>query len=587
MQLTSLLDKKLKPRGIRRTLKQKWNQIKAARALEKTWSKAQILEAYLNLISYRTELQGIAAASRGLFDKEPNGLNTAESLILASLIHSPNASIEQITQRACFFGRSLCTPTDVQAIKTITEERLRSPYWIKPAADLAPHAARLLLKEGSGTKYLSTLDGAFQRIAIEALNHHLGLLKDSHVADGAVLVIDNKTGEILVYVGSRGLTSSAFEVDGLTAVRQAGSTLKPFLYELAIEKKVLTAASLLDDSPLQVPTSSGLFIPQNYDHIFRGQVSVRNALSASINIPAVRTLLLVGLHPFWDRLKKLGFESLTEEAEYYGYAMALGSADITLLELANAYRTLANKGKWSELKLSFDKPVGRSVQVLDENAALIISNILSDRGARSSTFGLENPLSTRFWTAAKTGTSKDMRDNWCLGYSEKYTVGVWVGNFSGEPMRNVSGVSGAAPVWLEVMNALHANRLSKPPQISPGIIQAKIAFHQDIEPAREEWFLKGTEPVSHVLLSTSSQEPRIIYPVQGTLISIDPEIPEDLQRVPFQFQPPTPHYEWVLNNRKTGITDPFFLWKPERGNHVLSIVDQKNRIIDSIEFLVR
>ncbi|MFH0786828.1 MAG: penicillin-binding protein 1C [Pseudomonadota bacterium] len=586
MQLAALLDKRLKPKRQRRTLKQKWNQILAARALERTWTKEQILEAYLNLISYRTELQGITAASRGLFDKDPNGLNQPESLILASLISSPNAPIDRIIRRACFFGKSLGEQTGSEAITALATERLRSPYQIKPLVALAPQVARRLLK-GSQTPCRSTLDGKLQRFALETLNHYLGLLKEGQVSDGAVLVLDNKSGEVLAYVGNSGLSSSASYIDGLMARRQAGSTLKPFLYSLAIEKGLLTAASLLDDSPLQIPTPTGLYVPQNYDNLFRGPVSVRTALSASINIPAVRTLLLVGLTAFVDRLKHLGLEGLTEEDEYYGYSLALGSADITLLTLTNAYRALANEGRWSEVKFSFDQEVGKPVRIIDKRAAFIISDILSDREARSSTFGLENPLSTRFWTAAKTGTSKDMRDNWCLGYSEKYTVGVWVGNFSGEPMRNVSGVSGAAPIWMEMMNTLHANRPSRPPRLPAGVNQAKVSFHQDLEPSRQEYFLRGSEPVFQVRADTHYQKPRIIYPAHETLISMDPEIPETLQRVPFQFQPETNHYTWVLNHHPMGSSDPFFLWKPERGNYVLSIVDPQNRILDSVEFQVR
>jgi penicillin-binding protein 1C len=586
MQLSGLLQERLKPRKGRRTVKQKWNQMLAALDLEKTWSKEQILEAYVNLVSFRVELQGLSAASRGLFDKEPSGLNEAESLILAALITSPNAPVDRIIRRACFLAQTLGAATTGQAIKALADERLRAPYRIRPAAALAPQAARILLKQGE-TRVVSTIDGRLQRLALEKLNQALGLLKEGQVSDGAVLVIDNGTGEILAYVGNSGPTASASWVDGITARRQAGSTLKPFLYGLALEKGLLTAASLLDDFPLQVPTVTGLYVPQNYDHLFRGPVSLRTALSASINIPAVRALLLVGLQPFVDRLKQLGFESLTEEADYYGYSLALGSADITLRELANAYRTLANGGQWSELKLRRDRKAGKPVRVFDKNTALIVSHILSDREARSATFGLENPLATRFWTAAKTGTSKDMRDNWCLGYSEKYTVGVWVGNFSGEPMKNVSGVSGAAPVWLEMMKALHAGRPSHPPPLPPGVLAARVSFHQDLEPPREERFLKGTDPVFPVRLDTNYQKPRIVYPVPDTLISLDPEIPEDLQRVPFQFQPSTQPYEWVLNDRKTGSADPLFLWKPERGKFVLSLVDRENQLVDSVEFLVK
>ncbi len=175
---------------------------------------------------------------------------------------------------------------------------------------------------------------------------------------------------------------------------------------------------------------------------------------------------------------------------------------------------------------------------MDKRAAFLISHILSDRGARSTTFGLENPLATRFWTAAKTGTSKDMRDNWCLGYSEKYTVGVWLGNFSGEPMRNVSGVSGAAPIWLAVMNYLHADQPSNPPNPPVGVTLTRVNFHQEVEPPRKEYFIGGTEPVFQVRAGSPFQKPRIISPVDEMLIQIDPEIPEDLQRVPFQFRPP-------------------------------------------------
>jgi penicillin-binding protein 1C len=586
MQLSGLLQKRLTPRKGRRSLKQKWNQMAAALELEKAWSKEQILEAYVNLVSYRVELQGLSSASRGLFDKEPSGLNEAESLILAALITSPNAPVERIIRRACFLAQSLGAATPGQAIKTLADDRLRTSYQIKPAAALAPQAARILLAEGE-SKVVSTIDGRLQRLALETLNQTLSSLKEGQVSDGAVLVIENRTGEILAYVGNSGSSASASWVDGIAARRQAGSTLKPFLYGLAIEKGLLTPASLLDDSPLQVPTVTGLYVPQNYDHFFRGPVSVRTALSSSINIPAVRTLLLVGVQPFVDRLKRLGFDSLTEEADYYGYSLALGSADITLRELANAYRTLANEGQASELKLRLDQKAGKPVRVFNKNAALIVSHILSDREARSATFGLENPLSTRFWTAVKTGTSKDMRDNWCLGYSEKYTVGVWVGNFSGEPMKNVSGVSGAAPVWLEIMNALHTGLPSHPPRLPAGVTAARVSFHQDLEPPREDLFLKGTEPVSPVRPDTNYQKPRIIYPAPDTLISLDPEIPEDLQRVLFQFQPPTHPYEWVLNDRKPGSADPLFLWRPERGKFVLSIVDRENRVIDSVEFSVK
>ncbi len=587
MQLVSILDETLKSRtGGRRGMSVKWEQIKAAIALEKRWSKAEILEAYLNLISFRGELQGLCAASKGLFDKEPGGLNNAEAYILASFITSPNASVKAVVKRACYFSRTAGVSLSCEDIKTIADTCLTGPYRIKPFNAIAPHVARMLLKDGAG-HVVSTIDGRLQRFTYETLHQYVRVLREQHVYDGAALVVDNKTGEILAYVGNSGTSPDTIFVDGIKAARQAGSTLKPFLYELAVEKQFLTAASLIDDAPLYVNTSTGLYVPQNYDKTFRGPVTVRTALSASINIPAVKTLLLVGVAPFVERLKDLGFVSLTRDPDFYGYSLALGSADVTLYELVNAYRVLANHGKWSGAKLIAEKKENKTKKIMDEKAAFIISHILSDREARSTTFGLENPLSTRFWTAAKTGTSKDMRDNWCVGYSDRYTVGVWVGNFSGEPMRNVTGITGAAPVWLEIMNYLHAEKTSRAPQAPSEIILAKVIYRQNIEAPREEWFIRGTEPVASMKRNTLHAKPRITYPADETLISIDPEIPDDLQRVPFQYQPETKQYQWVFNDEKTGISGHRFLWKPERGKFRLSIMDADSHILDTVEFAVK
>lgn len=586
MQVASMLDKRLKPKSSRRRLGQKWNQILAGLELEKSWSKEEILEAYINLISYRGELQGISAASRGLFNKEPSGLDNAESLLLASLITSPNASVSNVVKRAFFFAEKMHLQNICEQIKKLADEKIQSPYYIKPVAAIAPHVAHILLKKGS-TQVISTIDGKLQRFVYETLNHHLSLLKGRNVSDGAVLVADNSTGEILAYAGNSGALSSAPWVDGIRAKRQAGSTLKPFLYELAIERGFLTASSILEDLPLHITTPTGLYVPQNYDNTFRGPVSLRTALSSSINIPAVRTLLLTGMEPFLERLKDLGFESLTEDAEYYGYSIALGSAEVTLYELVNAYRTLADNGRLINLKLSFEEQTTKPISVINKKASFIISHILSDREARSTSFGLENPLSTKFWSAVKTGTSKDMRDNWCIGFSRKYTVGVWVGNFSGEPMRDVSGISGAAPVWFEIINYLHENVPSHPPETPEGVVFAKVVFHDNVESSRDDCFIKGTEPVTEVRIITSRQKPRIQYPANETIVCIDPEIPDELQRIPFRFQPSSQEFEWVLNNSKTGILSHFFLWKPERGRHKLSIIDKQNRILDSVSFAVR
>jgi len=585
MQLASRLDTTAAPRGAKRNFREKLHQITAALALERSWSKAEIFEAYLNLITFRGELQGIAAAARGLFDKDPSGLGETESLILASLIPSSRPSADAVARRAVRIAARMESAATADEIAALAAETLSRPYRIRPQVALAPHVARMLLT-GEGQRTRCTLDGALQLFAVEALNQQIGQLKERNVRDGAVLVVDNATGDIVAYAANQGGTSSAPHVDGIRALRQAGSTLKPFLYGLAIEKEFLTAASILEDSPLQIPTAGGLYVPENYDREFLGPVSLRTALSASLNIPAVRTLMLVTPDAFVERLRALGMTSLEREADYYGYSLALGSADVSLYELVNAYRTLANRGRWGALRIAAGEAPAGPVPVMDARAAFIVSAILSDREARSATFGLENPLATRFWTAVKTGTSKDMRDNWCVGYSERFTVGVWVGNFSGEPMWNVSGMTGAAPVWLDVMNHLHRSSPSKAPKATPGVVQRQAAFRGNLEPPRAEWFIEGTEPEEPVAPERRHGIARIVYPQPATIITLDPDIPEELQRVSFIGRFAEDTHEWRLDERLIG-SSASLPWRPERGRHVLSLVDRERNVVDSVTFIVK
>lgn len=586
MQAASMIDTTLKPERGRRNLGQKWRQVLTALALEKVWTKQEILEAYINFVYYRGELQGIRAASRGLFGKEPSGITQSESLILASLIASPNAPRDRVAFRSALLGQKTGIEADRGDIDRKIGEALTSAYQIRFDVALAPHVARALLAPGRD-RAVSTLDGRVQRFALESLKNNLASLKERNVSDGAVLVVDNATGEILAYVGNSADTSSAVWIDGIRARRQAGSTLKPFLYELAIEKGYLTPASLLEDTPVAINTPTGLYVPQNYDNKFRGTVSARTALASSLNVPAVKALLVTGLSSFVERLRSIGFSSITEEPEFYGYSIALGSADVELYELVNAYRCLARGGLRSALRLTLEGGPRAGVRIMDDRASFIVGQILSDRESRAMTFGLENLLSTRFWTAVKTGTSKDMRDNWCIGFSSRYTVGVWVGNFSGEPMRDVSGISGAAPIWLEIMNFLHASSPSKAPKPPAGVVKARVDFERNVEPAREELFLAGTEPLARVRANTVYEEARIVYPQEGTLITIDPDIPASLQRVGLRFEPGGRRFRWMINGSDAGADGPLFLWEPKPGAYTVTIVDRKGKVMDSVGFVVR
>jgi len=591
MQLVSMLEKELKPKGTKRSFAQKWDQISASRELERHWSKEQILEAYLNLITFRSELQGIVAASRGLFGKEPSGLDERESLLLAALIRSPNAKADVVASRACLLAGATDADDDCSRLHDFARTILNRPYHISPHANLAPHVARQLLTGGRLTA-TSTLDGPLQKFASEVLTRQLGAISRQNVHDGAVLVIENRTGDILAYVANSGDESSARHVDGIMAKRQAGSTLKPFLYGLAIELRLMTSASLIDDSPVDVPTPAGLYMPHNYDNDFKGLVSARTALSSSLNVPAIRTLMQVGPDAFARRLKTLGFHDLNE-GDYYGLSMALGSVEVSLLELTNAYRAIANGGVWSRPSLAADgkKPAAR--RATGRESAFIISDILSDRTARGLTFGYENPLSTRFWSAVKTGTSKDMRDNWCIGFSSAYTVGVWIGNFSGASMWNVSGVSGAAPAWLEIMNYLHNSKTSTAPAPPPGVLARKVDFAQYIEPARTEWFIRGTEPLdtrterpTQPVEQSTAESPSILYPPKDTVFAIDPDIPADNSAIFFQ-STKKGEYNWVLDKIRIGDCTEMVAWKPTRGRHELSLMDMQDKVIDTVRFEVR
>jgi penicillin-binding protein 1C len=579
MQLAALLDPALQPSIKGRSWGQKWDQVTAARELDAGWSKQQIMEAYLNMVSYRGELQGVGAAARGMFGKAPSGLDLSEAVILASLLRGPAAGHKVVSQRACALAHELRLPStcsEIQLRVIVAMSRPQLASYLPPA----PQVAQQLLTR-SGQAVRSTLDAGVQRHAQNVLRQQLAALSGRNVNDGAVIVLDNASGEILAYVGNAG----GGEVDGVAALRQAGSTLKPFLYELALERRQITAASLMDDTAIDISTPSGMYIPQNYDRNFKGYVSVRTSLASSLNVPAVRTLVMTGMERFHERLHEVGLNSLTQPAEYYGYSLALGSAEVSLLELSNAYRTLANGGMYGAVTL-VPQTAAAPRRVLDGRASFIIGDILADRAARSITFGLKNELATTFWSAVKTGTSKDMRDNWCVGYSERYTVGVWVGNFDGQSMWDVSGVSGAAPVWRDVMDYLHRGQASRAPKPPAGVVRQQIVYEPALEPARSEWFIAGTASPVIALVQDQHRVPRILYPGESSIIALDPDIPDAIQRVFFQAQAGQ-GLSWQLDGEPLGQAAVSYAWRPTPGPHQLLLLDANANTVASSRFNVR
>jgi penicillin-binding protein 1C len=238
---------------------------------------------------------------------------------------------------------------------------------------------------------------------------------------------------------------------------------------------------------------------------------------------------------------------------------------------------------------------GRPRTVFTPASAFLVADVLADRNARAGTFGLESWLATPYWAAAKTGTSKDMRDNWCAGFSRRFTVAVWVGNAAGEPMHDVSGIAGAAPVWREVMDWLHRGdpatgrprQSSQPPAPPAGVVKSALRFEPALEPPRQEWFIAGTE-AGVVRAARARALARISYPADGTIVALDPDIPPKLQRLPLRLSATAQKgWSWQVDNRKVGAADGQALWLPQPGRHRLTLVDAGGRELDAISFEVR
>jgi penicillin-binding protein 1C len=277
---------------------------------------------------------------------------------------------------------------------------------------------------------------------------------------------------------------------------------------------------------------------------------------------------------------------------------------VTLLSLTNAYRALANGGVATPTFDVLRRPLPPVVQprVFSADASYIITSVLSDNNARTRTFGFDSPLATRFFSAVKTGTSKDMRDNWTIGYTSRYTVGVWVGNADGQPMWDVSGVTGAAPIWAAVVGYLHGRVPSVAPRAPAGVVQTRVTFDGNIEPARNEWFVSGTQTPTVGLASNAVQADRataaphasaangaahIGSPTDGTLFALDPDIPATRQRIVFErASGSSGRSSWRLDGKPLG-RDERVLWLPCPGRHVLELVNPDGSNADSVHFEVR
>ncbi|MGB2924983.1 MAG: penicillin-binding protein 1C [Limnothrix sp.] len=466
-----------------RTLPAKIQEIWLSWRLAAGMSKAEILTSYINRLPMGGNIYGVEAAARIYFGVAATDLSIAQATILASLPNNPvylnpydyqkNLKIRQryVLNRMVNDGYISQTQAD-QAFAEQTAFQSRNQ-----GIEAAPHFLFWLAEQLDTTAnptVKTTLDRELQEFVAGQVQQTVLNLATKNVTQAAAIALDNQTGEILAYVGSTDYsqTKNLGQNDGVQSLRQPGSTLKPFLYQLALEQNTIRPSTVLADIPTYyaIPGAK-LYEPTDYSNTFMGPVRVRVALANSLNIPAVRVLEKVGVANFLQRLHELGFENLKEDADHYGLGLTLGSGEVSLFELANAYRTMANHGEYSNLAslLNGDKSLrsprrsppplirGARGDLSSQTSWQIITQMLNDKHARAVAFGVDSALNLPFSAAVKTGTSSNYRDTWTVGFSKKYTVATWVGNFDGSPMNEVSGVAGAAPLWREIMLQLHKN----------------------------------------------------------------------------------------------------------------------------------
>jgi penicillin-binding protein 1C len=476
-----------------RTLRGKLSEMALALRIEASLPKERILEEYVNRAPFGPSLRGIDAASRYWFDKEPKELSLAEAATLASLPRGPdlyalNRHADRAARRR---DRVLSRMEAAGSISEADRERAASePLFVEPfrGAFGAPHLVQALYDGGLGSPPLrgladevtTTVTRDLEREAETATAVTVRSLEARHVTAASVVVLDNATGEVLAYVGAPDPVADANGAwtDGVRALRQPGSTLKPFVYGLAMESLGFTAASVLPDVDLHLDVEGGVYTPLDYDERYHGPVRLREALGSSLNVPAVWTANELGPERIVERLRQLGITTLKEEASYYGPAIALGDGEVSLLELTNAYATIARGGEWKPVvtvRSAREKgaavtlpPAAAARRVMPRAVADVLADVLADPDARVAAFGSRSALELAFPVAAKTGTSKGFRDNWTIGFTREVTVGVWVGNFDGSAMEGVSGISGAGPLFHDVMDAAMRGRTPAPLRIGAG-----------------------------------------------------------------------------------------------------------------------
>ncbi|HET7700990.1 MAG TPA: transglycosylase domain-containing protein [Candidatus Limnocylindria bacterium] len=510
------------PDDARAPLLRKADEARIALQLEANRSKADILTLYLNDVYYGRGAYGVEAAARVYFGTSARNLDLAHAAYLAGLPQRPSDLSEEsaLARQRYVIDRMV---EDGWIGRAAADAALARPITVRPALEppIAHHFVTLARRELSrvrpdlaardGLVIETTLDAGLQLELERLARLRLETLTDRNVTDAAVVAIEPGTGRILALVGGAtdGDERHGGKIDMATTPRQPGSALKPFLYAAAFERGY-TAATALLDVPTTFETQDAAYAPLNYDRTFRGLVSLRTALASSLNVPAVRTLDAVGLEAMLATLHRVGLGRLTQ-ADRYGLSLSLGGGEVSLLELTNAYAAIGSGGQLVEgyavtrvrdgaghVLYERGAPVAR--RALSAEHAYLLADILSDPDARIAGFGAFTPFDLPFPAAVKSGTTTGYRDNWTIGTTPTLAIGVWVGNADASPMRDVSGVVGAAPLWQDAMLAAALSRPMAPFIRPPGIVTATVCAPTGLRPGPacpspvRELFVAGTEP---------------------------------------------------------------------------------------------
>ncbi len=570
----------------RRNLWSRWIEGFEAMLLERKASKGEILEFYLNQVPYASNRRGVAQAARFYFGRDLQTLTKKEMLALAVFPRAPSAldprkKPQAINVRVQRLARAMAVrgelnSSELQSLQSMPLSLaeavpfLNAGHFISYVRETVPY--RL---SAQGTLKTS-LDGALQQQVQNLLDERVKTLQRKNVHNGAALVVDHQTGEILAWVVAGAVArtpSPGSAIDAVRTPRQPGSSMKPFLYALALESG-WSPATELDDAPMAESIGGGLHDFQNYSRTFYGKISLREALGNSLNIPALQTVGFVTPQRYLDKLHALGFASLSQPAEFYKDGLALGNGEVTLFEMVQGFSTLANRGIFRSLTPLAQTSFAReSRSVFSAEAASLIGNILSDPFARRREFGAGSVLNLPTQTAVKTGTSTDYRDAWVLGYNARYTVGVWLGNLDQMPMDGVTGSTGPALVLRSIFADLEARQQPQPLWLSPRLEQREICSDY-IDPGncfpRTEYFMPDTTtPPPRATVPTAFD---VVRPTEGLQLAYDPRIPRDVQAFEFVANGLSPgsRVAWLLNAQSIATTTSGrFMWPVKRGSYTL------------------